>query len=144
MSQSPETRGNALPVVDYLKIPEQGAPYLEGSRCRDCDAVYLGARAVCGRCGARGKMHTSRLASTGTLYTYAIVHRSFPGVRVPFVSAIVDLDGGGTVKGNLLEVEPVPASIPFGMPVEVVFRDALGRRDQEGNPYLSYFFVPRR
>jgi uncharacterized protein len=144
MSQSPETPGNALPVVDYLKIPERGPPYLEGSRCGDCDAVYLGTRAVCGRCGARGKMQTNRLSSTGTLYTYAIVHRSFPDVTVPFISAIVDLDGGGTVKGNLLEVEPEPASIRFDMPVEVVFREALGRRDQDGNRYLSYFFVPRR
>ena len=31
----------------------------------------------------------------------------------------------------------------MGMPVEVVFKDALGRKDREGNSYLSYFFQPR-
>ena len=56
-------------------------------------------------------------------------------------SAIVDLDGGGTLKGNLLDVEPDPAKIKFDMPVKVVFRDA-GRKDKEGNSYLAYFFVP--
>jgi hypothetical protein len=28
------------------------------------------------------------------------------------------------------------------MPVDVVFADALGRKDREGNSYLSYFFKP--
>ena len=70
------------------------------------------------------------------------MHRSFPGIDVPYVSAIVDLDGGGTVKGNLIGVEPDPAKIPFGMAVEVVYDDALGRKDADGNAYLAYFFRP--
>jgi hypothetical protein len=28
------------------------------------------------------------------------------------------------------------------MPVEVVFDDALGRKDKDGNSYISYFFKP--
>ena len=56
----------------------------------------------------------------------------------------VDLDGGGTVKGNLINVEPDPEKIEFGMPVELVFGDALGRKDKDDNSYLSYFFQPRR
>lgn len=87
-------------------------------------------------------MQPERLANHGQLYSYSIVHRSFPGIDVPYVSAIVDLDGGGTVKGNLINVEPDPAKIPFGMPVEVVYGDALGRKDGDGNAYLAYFFQP--
>ena len=83
------------------------------------------------------------LAKTGKLYSYSIVHRSFPGIETPYVSAIVDLDGGGTVKGNLIDVEPDPEKIPFDMPVEVIFADALGRKDSDGNSYLSYFFRPQ-
>ena len=56
---------------------------------------------------------------------------------MPYVSAIVDLDGGGTVKGNLTGVDPDPAKIKMGMPVRVVYKDALGRKDREGNSYLS-------
>ena len=62
---------------------------------------------------------------------------------MPFISAIVDLEGGGTLKGNLIGVEPDPEKISFGMPVEVVFKDALGRKDAEGNDYISFFFQPR-
>lgn len=131
-----------LPVVDFLKIPDHGDPYLEGHKCKSCGAVFLGARSNCSKCGARGQLEASRLSNRGQLYVYSIVHRSFPGVQVPYVSAVVDLEGGGTVKGNLIGIEPDPGKIKLGMPVEVVFQDALGRKDREGNAYLSYFFQP--
>jgi uncharacterized OB-fold protein len=133
-----------LPVVPFLKIPEHGEPYLEGSACTRCAAIFLGARAVCSKCGAREALEPRRLSNRGTLYAYTIVHRSFPGVAVPYVSAIVDLDGGGTLKGNLIRVEPDPEKIQFGMPIEVTYGDALGRKDAAGNSYLSYFFQPAR
>ena len=131
-----------LPAVAFLKIPDEGDPYLEGCRCGVCGATFLGERDTCSKCGARGQMATVRLANRGELYSYCIVHRSFPGIDVPYVSAIVDLEGGGTVKGNLIDVAPDPAAIEFGMPVEVVYQDALGRKDRDGNAYLAYFFKP--
>lgn len=132
----------SLPVVPYLKLPDGGQPYLEGHRCNECGTVFLGARQHCSKCGARDSMSAIQLAKTGKLYSYSIVHRSFPGIDVPYISAIVDLDGGGTIKGNLIDVEPDPAKIEFDMPIEVVFGDALGRKDSDGNSYLSFFFKP--
>lgn len=132
-----------LPVVEFLKIPDGGEPYLEGHRCRNCGAIFLGTRDNCSKCGARGEMEKIRLSNNGVVYAYSIVHRSFPGIDVPYISAIVDLEGGGTVKGNLIDVDPDPDAIHFGMPVEVVFDDALGRKDSDGNSYLSYFFKPK-
>ncbi len=129
-----------LPVVDYLKIPDSGDPYLEGHKCGSCGAIFLGERNVCSKCGARDKMQPVKLARKGKLYSFSIVHRSFPGIEVPYISAVVDLEDGATLKGNLIGVEPDPAKIKFDMPVEVVFADALGRKDREGNSYLSYFF----
>jgi uncharacterized OB-fold protein len=134
---------NAKPVVDFLKIPDSGIPYLEGHKCKTCGSVFLGERQHCSKCGARDSMEATQLSTKGTLYVFSIVHRSFPGVEVPYVSAVVDLEGGGTIKGNLINVEPTPEKIKLGMPVEVVFKDALGRKDREGNSYLSYFFQPR-
>lgn len=132
-----------LPAVDYLKIPEHGDPYLEGHKCGVCGAVFLGAREVCSKCGTRGKLSAIKLSNDGHLYVYSIVCRSFPGIQVPYVSAIVDLEGGGTVKGNLIGIDPDPKKIQMGMPVRVVYKDALGRKDKQGNSYLSYFFEPR-
>jgi hypothetical protein len=133
-----------LPVVDFLKLPEGGDPYLEGHKCGSCDAIYLGERSVCSKCGSRDQIEATKLANEGTLYVYSIVYRTFPGIEVPYVSAIVDLEGGGTVKGNLIGVDADPEKIDFGMPVRVVYKDALGRKDRDGNSYISYFFEPRQ
>ena len=132
----------ALPVVEYLKIPDEGEPYLEGHKCGDCNSIFLGEREVCSNCTTRGKIEPVKLSNKGKLYSYSITFRSFPGIDVPYISAIVDLEGGGTVKGNLIDCEPDPEKIEFDMPVEVVFDDALGRKDAEGNSYISYFFKP--
>ena len=129
----------SLPVVDYLKLPEGGQPYLEGHKCSECGSIFLGERKDC---FARDSMKSIKLNNTGKLYSYSIVFRSFPGIEVPYISAIVDLDGGGTVKGNLIDCEPDPDKINFDMPVEVIFDDALGRKDKDGNSYISYFFKP--
>ncbi len=142
MAETSEPASGPLPVVSFLKLPDGGEPYLEGHQCRNCGAIFLGARSVCSRCGARDQMETRRLSDRGTLHVYSIVHRSFPGIETPYVSAIVDLEGGGTLKGNLINIEPDPEKIRMGMPVRVVFKDALGRKDKKGNRYLSYFFEP--
>ena len=137
-----ETSG-LLPVVPFLEIPSDGEPHLVGSKCGDCGAVFIGERETCSSCAARDKMERIQLSNQGELYVFSIVCRSFPGIEVPYVSAIVDLEGGGTVKGNLINVDPDPEKIQFGMPVEVVYKDALGRKDRDGNSYISYFFQPR-
>mgnify|MGYP006160010955 FL=1 len=141
MSEQAEA-SSPLPVVSWLKLPGDAEPYLEGHRCGECQAVFLGERDNCSSCGARDKMAAEKLSTRGKLYSYSIVHRSFPGVDVPYISAIVDLEGGGTVKGNLIDIEPDPANLEFDMPVQVVFKDALGRKDRDGNSYISYFFQP--
>ena len=131
-----------LPVVPFLKIPEDGDPYLEGHKCKECGAIFLGERSICSSCSARDKIEPIKLSNQGELYVFSIVYRSFPGIDVPYVSAIVDLEGGGTVKGNLINVEPTPEKVQMGMPVEVVYRVAP-TKDRDGNEYLSYYFQPR-
>lgn len=141
MSEQAEATG-PLPVVDWLKLPEGEDPFLEGHKCANCDAIFLGVRNVCAKCGTQDQLSATKLSNKGKLYSYCIVYRSFPGIEVPYISAIVDLDGGGTVKGNLIGIEPDPEIIKFDMEVEVVYKDALGRKDSDGNSYISYFFQP--
>jgi len=45
------------------------------------------------------------------------------------------------VKGNLLEVEPDPKQLHFGMPVRMIFREAQ-LASAEGAGYIAHFFVP--
>jgi uncharacterized OB-fold protein len=129
------------PATSYTRVDGEGAHYLQGSRCDACQAVFLGDRENCGRCGTRSRMLPMALARRGRLYNYTIVYRSYPGIKVPFISAIVDLEGGGTVKGNLLQVEPNPAHLYFDMPVRMVFQDA-GIANTEATGYIAHFFVP--
>ena len=136
------TASGPLPVVSFLKIPVKGDPYPEGHKCGSCGSIFLGVRSVCSSCAARDQMKPTQLSNRGTLYVYSIVHRSFPGVDVPYVSAVVDLEGGGTVKGNLVHIDPDPEKIRMGMPVEVIYQIAP-RKDRDGNEYLTYYFQPR-
>ena len=133
--------GNVLVATNYIR-QENGEYFLSGLKCKGCNSIFLEDRSSCGKCFARDCFVELKLANTGKLYSYSIVHRSFPGVDVPYVSAIVDLDGGGTVKGNLVDVDGDPQNISFDMKVKIIFKDALGRKDKDGNSYISFFFAP--
>jgi uncharacterized OB-fold protein len=135
------TAEKPLPAVSFLKGIAEGDPHLEGTKCGACGAIFLDDRTVCSKCMARDQMSHVRLADSGTLYVFSIVHRSFPGIPTPYVSAVVDLDGGGTVKGNLIGIDPDPDKIKMGMPVKVVYREAPVK-DAKGNTYLAYYFEP--
>jgi uncharacterized OB-fold protein len=131
----------ALPAIPFLRFDDAGGAYLQGSRCANCGAIAPGDRVVCNACGARGRTESIRLCEQGNLYSYTIVHRSFPGVQTPFIAAVVDLEGGGALKGTLLGMPTDPAKIPFGMAVEIVYRDT-GQTSAEGRPFVSYYFAP--
>jgi len=130
-----------LPLVPYLKIPDNGSPTLEGRRCSNCSATFTDVRMHCAACGGRDCLDTVKLARTGKLHAFSVIYRSFPEVKVPYVSAVVDLDGGGTLKANLVGINPDPDRITVGMSVELVFH-AAEQRDEEGREYLVYAFQP--
>ena len=94
-------------------------------KCNDCDKAYFYPRDFCPACGSRN-VEWIQASGRGTLHTFAIVHRApVPAFRdrVPFVVAMVDLDEGARMPTNLIGVEPDPAHIQVGMPVEVAFED---------------------
>jgi len=130
-----------LPITSLLQIPDSGDPYLEGSKCKSCGAIALKPRMACGKCGGRNTSEPFRLSNKGTLHSFSIIYRAFPGIEVPFVSAIADLEGGGTIKSNLIGIDPDPEKIQLGMNVDVVYETA-SRKDAEGNEYLAYFLKP--
>lgn len=137
----PDSAPSPLPSVPFMRFDEDGRPYLAGVRCGGCGAVAPGTRMACNACGAREGLETLRLAEQGKLYSYTIVHRSFPGVKTPFISAIVDLADGGALRGTLIDVPADPDAIAFDMPVRVVFEDS-GQTSPDGSPFLSYYFAP--
>ena len=102
-----------IPVVDYLVLTEP--PHLEAHECTSCHATYLDRRNACARCGRTEFGHRT-LSTDGRVRAFTIVHRASPSVPVPYTSVVVDLDGGGVVKANLLDVTDADEITP-GMPV---------------------------
>ena len=82
-------------------------PHLVANECSSCGALFFDRRNACANCGARD-FGARRLANDGVLRAFTIVHRATPDVQVPYVSGIVDLDGGGVVKANIVGIDPKP------------------------------------
>jgi uncharacterized OB-fold protein len=72
--------------------------------------------------------------------SFTIVHRAAPGVPTPYVSAIVDLEGGGVVKANVVNVEPVPANVSLGMPVRLT--TFVAGTDDDGTEAVAFGYEP--
>ncbi len=133
----------ARPIVPFLRLGTNGEkPYLVGKKCASCGAVYLGTRVACSKCTGTGPFNEIRLSDTGTLWVYSIVHQSAPGIPVPYIAAIVDLPEGVSVRCTIIDTEPKPEKIQFGMPVEMVTKKV--REDKDGNDVIAFFFRPAR
>jgi len=134
-----DSASKARPIVPFLRLGDQ--PRLLGLRCSSCGATYLkSGRVGCGKCGAAGDLEEITLSDRGNLWVYSIVHQSAPGIPTPYVAAIVDLADKVAVRCNLIDVEPDPAKLEFGMPVRMVTRKV--RTDKEGNDVIAFFFRP--
>ncbi len=127
-----------VPIVDYLVL-DGDQPHLEANACAECGALYFDRRNACARCGAQS-FERRALAGSGTVRAFTIVHRAAPGVKTPYVSAVVDLDGGGVVKSNLVDVEPDPEQIALGMPVQMV--TYVAGTDDEGTEAIAFGYAP--
>lgn len=128
----------------HIKFLADGRPFVEAQRCRACGAMVAEARLACPACSARDSFEAVRAAETGTLRAYSIVKRSFPGIPTPFVSAVVELDDGLTLKASLVNAGFEPEALDSNMKVRLQFNDALGRKDKEGRSYVGYQFEPRK
>jgi uncharacterized OB-fold protein len=80
------------------------------------------------------------MADTGVVRTFTIVHRAAPGVPTPYISVVVNLDGGGVVKANLLNVEPAPEHVRVGMKVRMTTY-TVGV-DDDGTEAIAFAYEP--
>jgi uncharacterized OB-fold protein len=138
MSISP---AGPIAAVPYIVIDDSGDHYLVGSRCGHCDATLLGERMACAACGKGDLISRIRLADTGRVRTCSVVSRSYPGIAVPFVAAVVQIDGGGVVRGTLRDATTEGPGPKIGTPVRIYIEDT-GQRDPAGRPFYSHVFRP--
>jgi len=132
------------PIVPFLKLGAD--PHLMGKKC-SCGATYLDtARVACSKCGATDKFQQIRLSNKGKVYVFSVVHQSFPGIKTPYLTAIVDLADGMSVRTNLLDIDPLDAQKNpkklFDMPVEMT--TYVAAKDREGHDVIAFAYKPSK
>jgi uncharacterized OB-fold protein len=125
-----------VPLVDYLVLGDQ--PHLVAHQCTTCSARYFDRRNACANCGGT-EFGPADIGTDGEVRSFTIVTFAAPGVKVPFVSSIVDCDGT-SVRGNLINVEPDPEHVRLGMKVRLATY-SLGTDDQ-GTEAIGFGFEP--
>lgn len=107
---------------------------LTALRCGACQRLTFPPTAE--RCPHCWSSSTARedVPGHGTLYSFTVVHRSFPGWEVPYVVGEVDLDSGLRVMSRV-STDNVQA-LKVGLPVFAV----RAENEREGRPATAYEF----
>jgi uncharacterized OB-fold protein len=93
-----------------------------GTRCPECDLVYVPARSICLRCF--NNLNDFVEVGTGgvvTAYTVVNARQPYYPVEPPFIYAIIQLDGASTGLVHLLGGVD-PEKVKVGMRVRAVFK----------------------
>ena len=138
MMNAMTTSAARIPMVSYLVLDGDGPPHLVAQRCANCGATFFDRRNACASCGQR-EFGVVPLQNTGTLKSYTIVHRAAPKVPVPYISAVVEIDGGGVIKANLVDVDPDPKAINLGGRVHLT--TFVAGTDDDGTEAVAFGYA---
>ncbi|MFO8010716.1 MAG: Zn-ribbon domain-containing OB-fold protein [Dehalococcoidia bacterium] len=110
-----------------------------GTRCPECNRVWVPARSICKDCFGQLKQWVE-VSDKGTVISYAIEHESKPiqPTETPIIYAIIQLDGADNGFAHMLgEVEP--EQLRIGMRVEALFKP---KGDRSGSILDIKYFKP--
>ncbi|MFW0793976.1 OB-fold domain-containing protein [Gordonia sp. CPCC 205515] len=88
---------------------------------------------------------TDYVVSTGhgTVFSYVVHHApKVPGRQLPFVVALVEIDEGVRLLGELRDIDP--AEVRIGLPVEVTYLDFPADPDTGADAWTLYAWTPRQ
>ena len=125
-----------VPLVDYLVLGDH--PHLQAHECVACGARYFDRRNACARCFA-AEFRTVDIPDEGEVRAFTIVAFAAPGVKVPFVPAVVDCKGT-KVRANLINVEANPQDVRLGMAVKLA--TYVVGTDEAGTQAIGFGFEP--
>jgi uncharacterized OB-fold protein len=125
-----------IPLVDYLELGD--SPHLVAHECTSCGARYFDRRNACASCEGTD-FKKADVATTGEVRAFTIVAFAAPGVRVPYVAALIDCEGT-SVRANIINVEPDPEHVTLGMKVRLA-TESIGT-DDDGTEAIGFGFEP--
>lgn len=123
-------------VPGTLEVGPDGKGHLVGGRCPECGAFYFPARSVCSRCLC-GDLERVPLCSSGSLYTYTVIHQSLPQFETPYILGYVDLDDNVRVAGQLVGVDADALELGMRLTTQVEPREGA-----DGEQVLWFRFRP--
>lgn len=98
---------------------------LVGAKCGSCGTFRLPPSPMCPKCHSQ-KIDWVQLSGTGTIYTYTIITRAMsPSMEpfIPYVPAVITLDGGGGTRLVSNIVGARVGDIAIGRKVKVTWED---------------------
>lgn len=142
MTTEATTEKQNKPLLPFIRIPDNypdEPAYFWGSQCEACGTKFLGDRVACGKCGSTGPFNEVKFGDEGEIYVFSVVHQSVPGVEAPYVAAIIDLDDGISVRGNVYGLDPTkPDPNWFGKRVKMYTEKVA--TDRDGNDVIAAKF----
>ncbi len=110
---------------------------LVGTKCETCGTYYMPERKICAKCRRKGKIVSHMFTGRGKIHTFTVIRVAPEDYEffVPYVLAIIDLEEGAHITGQVVDVDP--ETIKVGQQVEMVFR-----KIHEDNPegLITYGF----
>lgn len=80
-------------------------------------------------------------AGRGTVFSYVVHHApKVPGRQLPFVVALVEIEEGVRLLGELRDIDP--AAVRIGLPVEVTYLDFPADPDTGSDAWTLYAWTP--
>ncbi len=109
-----------------------------GEVCKRCGAKLFPPRDVCPEC-SKPAYEPFTFSGNGRVYSYSTVYDAPAGYEdfVPYTVALVELDEGPLVAGQLADVDQ--GELEIGMPVEMVTRK-LREEGEDGLIVYGYKF----
>jgi len=118
-------------VLEFKELKQDVRLY--GSRCRECGQVQYPMARVCIRCKAQERLDDTRIARSGTVFTFTIDHL-IANLEHPLPMAVIDAEGGGRLYLQVADAD----DIQIGEPVRFTYR-----RLHEGGGNRNYYWKAR-
>lgn len=134
---------SAIPITQTSYQQFLSDHMLMGTRCENCDKVYLPPRPMCPQCFA-ASMEWSQLPKTGKLMAYTTIHIA-PTAMIaagygrdnPYVSGLVELENGLKISAQILGLDATkPEAIQIGTDLKAEFVER--NKDDEKKTFLAF------
>ncbi len=102
-----------------------------GLQCNACNTLTFPPLGVCRNCGG-ADLKVTRISGNGTLRTFTVIRVAPEGMKPPYVVAMVELEEGAWVTGNLVGIDPDEADMSL-----IEKKVKLGSQVVKGDTYSA-------